>query len=203
VTDPELTRDALDKLLVRLDPDRHRAGERYEAFRRRLVFLFGLWRCPVPEEQADDTFDRVARRVDEGEEIREPAAYFRRVAYNVLHEQQRRPESRSVSLEDLPPGLQPAQEPMAELDAALADQVSSARMAAMRSCLDRLPPQKRELLITYYSGSGRDRIRHRAVLAARLGISGETLRLQVFRTRGRLAGCFKAVLDQPVPSPKR
>ena len=69
MTDSDSTRNALDKLLARFDPDRQRAGERYEAFRRRLLFLFTLWRCPEPEEQADETFDRVARRVDEGAEI--------------------------------------------------------------------------------------------------------------------------------------
>src|ERR671938_30866 len=61
-----LTAEAFTKLLARLDPDRERAGEKYEELRRTLVKFFEWRGAPFPEDQADETFNRVARKLDEG-----------------------------------------------------------------------------------------------------------------------------------------
>src|SRR5256885_4134102 len=61
-----LTGEAFSKLLARLDPDRERAGEKYEDLRRTLIRFFEWRGAPFPEEQTDETFNRVARKLDEG-----------------------------------------------------------------------------------------------------------------------------------------
>ncbi|HEV7397600.1 MAG TPA: hypothetical protein VGN86_13910, partial [Pyrinomonadaceae bacterium] len=41
----------------------------------------------------------------------------------------------------------------------------------------------RELILTYYTGSGRNKINHRRVLAEQFGLRPNALRLRVFRIR--------------------
>jgi DNA-directed RNA polymerase specialized sigma24 family protein len=81
-----ITQDAFDLLLRKLDEDRDRAGERYEAARRKLVKFFELRGSDAPEEHADETLNRVARKLAEGERIENVNAYLLGVARLVLKE---------------------------------------------------------------------------------------------------------------------
>ena len=58
-----LRQDEFDRLLTWLDPDPERAGSMYEKIRWRLIAILAARGCRVPEELADETIDRVARRV--------------------------------------------------------------------------------------------------------------------------------------------
>ena len=49
-----MNRDELEALLKFLDPDRERAGERYETVRSRLIRLFEWRGCSSPEDLADE-----------------------------------------------------------------------------------------------------------------------------------------------------
>src|SRR5207237_8917938 len=75
-----LTADKFAKLLARLDPDRERAGERYEDLRRTLTRFFEWRNAPFPEEQTDEVFNRIARQLFEGVEIRNIGSYCYEVA---------------------------------------------------------------------------------------------------------------------------
>src|SRR6266446_3605240 len=75
-----LTADIFTKLLARLDPDRERAGERYEDLRRTLTRFFEWRNAPFPEEQTDEVFNRIARKLFEGVEIRNIGSYCYEVA---------------------------------------------------------------------------------------------------------------------------
>src|SRR5262245_58937293 len=80
--------EAFQSLLRALHPDRERAAERYEDIRVRLQGFF-TWRgSRWPEEMADETIDRVARRLAGGEQIRssEIGRDFLGVARNVIRE---------------------------------------------------------------------------------------------------------------------
>src|SRR5262245_30762136 len=81
-----LTQPALDRLLACLDGDRDAAGHKYIELRGNLVRFFEWRGCAFPEDHADETINRVAKRVSEGEEIRNPAAYFLGVGRLVLLE---------------------------------------------------------------------------------------------------------------------
>lgn len=86
----ELSRDALDHLLQRLDPDRDAAGRAYEALRRRLIDLFAWEHGEAPEELADEALNRLARRLSEGVAIDGGIArYAFGIARLLLHEQSR------------------------------------------------------------------------------------------------------------------
>lgn len=181
---------AFERLLGVLDSDRERAGERYETIRRKLLKFFEWRGCLRPDELADETIDRVARRLAEGEQIRaeDPASYFHGVAQNVLREtwarQRREAEARATPAET-PAAPDPAQE----------DPLVERRLACLERCLGRLPPESRRLVMAYY-GEGAP-IRNRKALAAELKIAMNALRIRMHRFRIRLESCVRACLLGP------
>jgi hypothetical protein len=87
-----LTQVAFDSLLAWLDPERERAGEKYEVIRARLIKVFAYRGCHTPEELADETINRVTRKIDTVAESYDgdPALYFYGVAQMIHLEYLRR-----------------------------------------------------------------------------------------------------------------
>jgi hypothetical protein len=99
-----LTPEAFAKLLAAFAPDSNEeAGAKYEAARIRLIKLF-QWRGIFDaEEAADETLNRVARKIDEGEIVRDISAFIGGIARFVLLEKLKSKERTNVALEDAPP----------------------------------------------------------------------------------------------------
>lgn len=176
-----LTAEALDRLLALLGPDRDSAALRYEAIRRRLARLFEWRGFPNGEELADLTFDRVARKVEEGADVyaADPYSYLHGVALRIAQEQARAAQ-RERPLVDV--ALRGPGPPDPE-----ATQQEERRLACLDECLAVLPADARELLRRYHGG---DRpISDRKDLARELGISATALRLRMFRLRNGLQEC--------------
>ena len=173
-----LTGEGLEALLSHLDADRNRAGERYEEIRRRLVRLFEWRSCACPEELADETINRVARRMAEGLELRlpDPYGFFCGVANMVYKEELRRNHRERVALEtgDWLPGRH--EEP-----------AEDEHLEELRHCLDQLALDQRRLILLYHRGE--DSIRSRKVLSEELGIPMNALRIRVHRLRRKLEEC--------------
>ncbi len=176
-----LTQPALDRLLVRLDDDQEAAARKYEDTRRALIKFFASRGCHTPEEQTDRTIDRVAKKIEEGVELclHEPAMYFYGVARHVLLEYYRR---HSASLGPSTFGSDDAE-------------TRHRRYECMGRCLDALPSENRTLLIDYYSAEKRIREHVRRGLAARMGITLNTLRLRVHRLREQLVRSVNACME--------
>lgn len=172
-----LTAAAFDSLLGVLDPDRDAAAEKYEEVRRRLIRLFRARGATHPEELADETMNRVARRVAGGELIRarDKTGYFCGVARLILKEVAKRPRREVV----FPPGLEMALH-------ATPSREGDARLDALTECLSALPIADRVLILRYYEAEAVHRLRHRKAVAAELGISVNALRIRVFRIRESL-----------------
>ena len=87
-----LTQESFDALLSWLDPNRDQAGRKYEEIRTRLIKMFTCRGCFAPEDLADETINRVTKRLKdieaefEGEKVR----YFYGVANKVHLEYLRR-----------------------------------------------------------------------------------------------------------------
>jgi DNA-directed RNA polymerase specialized sigma24 family protein len=184
-----VTPEAFEALLRQLSPDRERAGELYETIRHKLIRLFEWRGCTSPEDLADETFDRVARRLSEGVELRsnDPYGYFCGVAHllykEVLREAAR--EHRALGSGEWPPPCAEEEEP------------SDARLECLRRCLAELPPDQRDLVLRYYQGksnSGENNIRNRQQLAREVGIEMNALRIRVHRVRRKLEACVHACL---------
>ena len=185
-----LSAAALAGLLARLGPDPEQAGAAYEDVRRALVAFF-TWRGAfTPEECADETLDRVARRIEEGEDVRDVPRFARGVARLVLLEQWRKPEARRVELRDQ---SQEVTQPAAPDDEAL--------HLCLDRCLGELPDEGRRLIVDYYQETGRTRIERRQAMARTLGLSEAALRNRAQRLRNRLedclAGCMAADGREP------
>ena len=186
-------RGAFRKFLDWLDLGIDSKGERYLEIRRRLVQYFDRKNCALPDELADETLNRVTRRLAEEGEIKgvTPAHYCYLVARFVFLEYRRRPDRSSVSLE-LHPGLAaviPGAPGSSDADTA---QVREKRMNCLDQCLQILNAGQRELIVEYYRGEGGARIEHRGALAARLGVTTNALSIRACRIRTMLERCVRA-----------
>ena len=66
-----LTQEAFDALLSAFSSDRDAAADRYLEVRRNLVRFFEWRNCATPDEYADETLNRCAKKVRESMEIRD------------------------------------------------------------------------------------------------------------------------------------
>jgi RNA polymerase sigma factor (sigma-70 family) len=176
-----LSGSAFEKLLAHLDADRGRAGERYEEVRRTLVRFFEWRGAPFPEEHVDETFDRVARRLGEGTDVKHLGAYCYSVARLILLETRKTPELRRLPLESATIGA--ADDRSQELNE------KELRLTCLDGCLDELPPDGRQVILEYYRQDRRDRIDARRAMAERLGIRLEALANRAQRLRDKLERC--------------
>ena len=181
-----LTADIFAKLLARLDPDRERAGERYEDLRRTLTRFFEWRNAPFPEEQTDEVFNRIARKLFEGVEIRNIGSYCYEVARLVCLEALKGRDSKRASLDH--------SHDVAVVDRADEERENEIRLSCLEDCLDSLPIENRELIVEYYKESKRDRIERRKSLAASLGLQREALANRAQRLRDKLEQCVKSCL---------
>jgi len=184
----DLTREAFDQFLSLLDHDRDRAGEIYETLRRNLVQLF-IWRgCRDPEAHADETINRVIRKIDEGEEVRDPVSYAHGVARRLLLEIFRKQEREQIGIDELPPlAAQPERQDDEENG-----------VLCLRRCLNRLPEESRQLIVLYYQGEKNVKIENRKRLAESLRITLNALRYRAFDLRQRLQGCVERCMRQGI-----
>jgi DNA-directed RNA polymerase specialized sigma24 family protein len=173
-----LQKTDFDRLLSWLDPNPERAGELYEKIRWRLIAVLASRGCRIPEELADETIDRVARRVADIEAtyVGDKSLYFLGVMNNVHHEYLKRPRVSELS----PPE-----------DSAVKEQT----YACLDKCVAKLTPHAREIIEKYYAADKRAKINLRKRIAAAFGISNSNLRLRALRIRAKLQVCIERCLE--------
>jgi len=176
-----LNQEAFDRLLVAFDADRETAGRKYLEIRNNLTRFFEWRGCSFPEDHADETINRMAKRVSEGEEILNHSGYAMGVARLLLLE--------------INKGRQREQSALAEIGAApdvyVPEDDGESRLTCLRSCLQTLSPDNRELILQYYQGEKGEKIENRKKLLQRLGIPVNTLRMRALRLRERLQACVE------------
>ena len=191
--DTAMTQASFDRLLACLGTDRESAGRAYLDLRRALFTYFSVKGAADPDLLIDETFDRVARRLDEGQTIftESPAHYFYGVARNVWRESLPKVNAvAQLSNEMLPPlaSLTTPHELMVE---AFEQKVSDKRLACLEQCLERFSAADRELIVGYYRASGGEKIENRKAMAARLALSLDSLRHKTARLRLKLSSCIR------------
>jgi DNA-directed RNA polymerase specialized sigma24 family protein len=188
-----LTVEAFDGLLTSLDDNREQASVKYEELRQSLIAFFATRGVADPNELADETMNRVAYRLAEGQVIQSenPAYYFLAVARNVWREQMARPYQ-NVSLTEFPTDLpSPIISPEALLLEFERQSESEQRLDCLAHCLAELPTTDRELLLEYHQGRGQANSRNRQAMAQRSGVTLGSLRNRVSRIRDRLTKCVQ------------
>jgi DNA-directed RNA polymerase specialized sigma24 family protein len=179
-----LDAEAFRGLLHRLDPNPEQAGLKYERLRHKLIIFFAGRACPDPEQGADETLDRLTRRLTEGEPIAHVDRFAHGVARRVWSETARRDHRHRRALGWLLGTPPPAASPFE----------SEAGLECVSRCVAELGPADRELILGYYAGAGQEQQDERRELADRLGITATALRLRAYRIRRLLEACVGGCL---------
>jgi DNA-directed RNA polymerase specialized sigma24 family protein len=177
-----LSQSALASLIERLGQGDARE---YEILRRKLVAFLDLRGAARPEVAADETLDRVARKLQEGVAIESLRAYVFGVARRVLLESERRERRERIAQEAW---VLLHHEPEAP------DEETRARLECLEKCLRSLSTENRAIIEAYHGSAGGSLRGGRVALAARLNLSVGALRTRAHRIRNELGACARRCL---------
>jgi DNA-directed RNA polymerase specialized sigma24 family protein len=179
-----LSQQALYKLLARFSDDREVAGRQYELMRQKLTRFFERKFSQFPEGRADETINRVAKKIDEGQVIDNLNGYFFGVARLVFKEEIKQRERERTALES---------QPIEVTTERSFDEHRERRLQCFDNCLEKLSSEHRTLIIEYYDGEGTSKTGRR-LLAEKLQIPLNALRIRTHRIRMRLEKCVSECL---------
>jgi DNA-directed RNA polymerase specialized sigma24 family protein len=178
----QLMQESFDALLAWLDPDRERAGQKYEIIRGGLIKIFIAKNFSDAEDLTDLTINRVISRLPDIQEdyVGDPASYFYGVARYIAYEAKRRPEiAVNVSL-------------LSTVEVAEV----SVEIECLRHCLELLPADQRDLVLEYYLQEQRQQIVYRKRLMRELNLTATALRVRAHRIRMALQKCVQQRLTK-------
>ncbi len=181
-----LNPSAFRKFLAWLDEGVDSAGQKYVEMRQRLVSFFDRKNCLSPDELADETLNRVARRLEEEGSItsESPAKYCYIVARFVFMESLRGMDKNSVPLDEiLHQKLAVGETEKEELE------VKEKMLNCLEQCTGKLEPDNRRMIIRYYFGEEKVKIQNRRALAEHLGVTVNALSIRACRVRDKLEVC--------------
>jgi DNA-directed RNA polymerase specialized sigma24 family protein len=179
-----LTSESFAKFLASLDPDPERAGELYEQLRRKLIRIFDWRGSATPGELADETLNRLARKIDEGEVIRNLSSYAGGMARLVWLEAIKEQERERSALEGL------------NISSRYVENTDSPRVECFELCLESLSVESRALILDYYREEKSAKIELRKRLAEKLGMPLNALRIRAHRIRLQLETCVDDCLEK-------
>jgi DNA-directed RNA polymerase specialized sigma24 family protein len=184
----ELRPEAFAGFLSLLSSDPDLAGEKYEELRRQLIKFFEWRGAFIADQLADETLNRVIRKIDAGEEVEKSIlAFCLGIARFVLMEHKRHPDNRRVEIDEIfafaaPPVQQ--------------EEDDDLWLVCLRECLRGLPEEDRKLIVEYYEEDRQAKIDNRKALAAKLGISPHALFSRAKRIRDRLEQSVMDCIDR-------
>jgi len=178
---------AFHRLLAWLDQGNDSQGERYIEIRLRLVEYFRRRNSPTADDLADDTLNRVARRLEESGGIDDivPARYCYIVARFVFLESLRRRERDDHAADASRDRV------IALVDGAEEESERERTFACLEQCLNGHTPADRALILDYYRTDATSARQARKDLAARLGLNANSLAIRASRIRSRLEACVR------------
>lgn len=188
-----LSPKVFEALLNWLDQGINSSGKAYLEMRKRLVFYYDRKNCSTPDELADETLNRVARRLEEEGRIESetPAKYCYIVARFVFMEYLRESNRAGIALDEVR-----RQGPGDYFVVPEGDDDEEKRLACLGRCTSKLEPVSRELLRQYYVGKGRAKIANRRSLAESLGITMNALAIRACRLRDKLEACIRQCVNE-------
>lgn len=195
--DWSLTAEAFESLLLSFDNDREKASLIYEDIRKRLIRQFRANRSLLAEDQADEVFNRIARKISDEDFILDrtnPYPYFHQTARYVLLEYQRQNRRRILGLDDLNDADEPAFDPIAAIEKAEEKLHTELGLNALRECRKNLRPEELEILDNYNAATGKDKKYLHEQLAAGLGKTQNALKIVITRMRKKIIECAKKKL---------
>jgi RNA polymerase sigma factor (sigma-70 family) len=141
----------------------------------------------MPDDLADETLERVNRRLDEvGEiDVETPAKFCYITAKFVFLEYLRSGRRKESAVE---PGTL---ENFEARTAGSEDEEKEYLSQCLDRCLTTLTNEERDLIFEYYFGERRAKIDHRREMAAKLGLTPNALAIRACRIRERLERCIR------------
>jgi RNA polymerase sigma factor (sigma-70 family) len=172
-----ITQENFDLLLGWLDGNPETAGQKYEKIRQRLIRILIGRGCFEAEQLADETFDRVTRKLPElaATYTGEPSLYFYGVADKIHHEWLR--EQKRTKQLSLPETVDE-------------DKTAEMEYECLEACLEKLPPDLRRLIVEYYKEQKSAKIENRRKLADSFGMTANALQVKTSRIRAQLRECL-------------
>ncbi len=191
-----VTSGAFHKLLDWLDEGNNSDGRNYLEMRQRLVAYFDRKNCLNPDDFADETLNRVARRLEEEGTIEseKPAKYCYIVARFVFLEYLRGASKSSVPLDDVLKQEHDHQFAVSECNDER--ETKEKMLDCLEQCTAKLEPDNRGIIISYYFGDERLKIENRRKLARGLGISANALSIRACRIRDKLEFCVRKCVGE-------
>ncbi len=193
-----LTAEAFGKLLLSFDENQEKASLIYEDIRKRLIRQFTAGQSLFADEQADEVFNRIARKIAEENfmlDRENPYPYFHQVARYVLLEYQRKSRRKILGLEDLSAGEEPSYNTADILEKTYEKFRTELGLKALRQCREHLDTQELVMLDKYNEALGKDKKHRHQQLAINLGKSQNALKISVSRARNKLIECAKKKLS--------
>lgn len=181
-----LSKTDFEQFLQTLDHDREQAAEKYVALRERVEKFFEWRDCENAEELTDIVFDRVIKKMLEGEKIENTTAYSISVAKFVLMENRRVYLRKEEFSENLPENISEE------------DELKDKKFDCLNKCLEELPSDKRRLLIAYFDTKEDTMILKRKRLAEKSGFNLNALRIRVSRLKTKLEKCTKQCCNETI-----
>ncbi len=186
---PNVFRLFLDWLDEGTDSD----GQKYLEMRERLVSFFDRKNCLTPNQLADETLNRVARRLEEEGKIESeaPAKYCYVVARFVFLEYLRTASKNNIPLDEvLINKIQTVDSKAIE-----ETELQEKRLKCLENCLGKLEVENRTMIIRYYYGEERIKIENRRAMAESLGLTMNALSIRACRIRDKIESCVKKCVD--------
>jgi DNA-directed RNA polymerase specialized sigma24 family protein len=172
----DVTREKFANFLAWLSPDSESAGEEYERLRFRLSTFFSQRRCRFSDELADETINRVIRKINE-EKIENKLAYCYGVARNVYRASLRK-ERDHLNVDEV-------------IIAAKAPEEQSFSRECLDKCLAELSPESRNLILDYFSEVKLAKIELHRRISEKLEMTQTALRMRVMRIKQKLKICVR------------
>ncbi len=183
-----ITSEAFHRFLDWLDEGKSSDGRNYLEMCARLVSYFDRKNCRNPNELADETLNRVARRLEEEGTIESetPAKFCYITARFVFMESLRGKDKAGVSLDDV---LLKEGHKVARTEETEETEIKEKRLQCLEQCTEKLEAASRAMIVRYYYGEERAKIENRRALAASLNISVNALSIRACRVRDKLEAC--------------
>ncbi|MBX7169405.1 MAG: hypothetical protein K1X72_00520 [Pyrinomonadaceae bacterium] len=186
--DTVLTQDDFEALLLWFSPDREEAGAKYEEIRNGLIRYFNFKGCSEPENLADETINRVAKKFStlDTNNSNKHITFFYGFASNIYKEFRKKIEQKTVEID---PNLRDKNDE---------DEYKQKenKYHCLDKCLGKLSEMDRHLAIQYFCKEKSAKFEHRRQLAEQLELKMGTLHVKVHRLKSVLRNCLENCLKE-------
>lgn len=190
-----LNPNAFRKFLEWLDEGVDSEGQKYLEMHNRLISYFDRKNCLNPNELADETLNRVVRRLEEegNIEAETPAKYCYITARFVFMEYLRTAKKEGISLDEM---LLKNPNKIFTSESDDDKEENEKMLVCLEECTKKLDAENRDLIIHYYFGEENIKIENRKLLAEKFGITKNALSIRAYRIREKLEMCVGKCVEK-------